>query len=323
MILDAVLFAIGIGLLAVASEHFVLGASRIALGMRIPAVVVGAVVIGFGTSAPELLVSGLAAAQGSPQLGLGNVLGSNIANALLVAGVAAIMMPLLLQSRTIRREAPIALLATMLLAGVLAVDGELDRIDGVVLVLALVVALMATLIGARSSPGDALDPLDPESLEFVDTILPVRDGLRREWIRTLIGLAGTIAGSQLLVQSASSIAREIGISEVVIGVTVVAIGTSLPEIAATIQAARRREGDLIIGNVLGSNMFNSLGVAGVVALIAPTEVGRSTWLLVAPLGVAATGLMTVLLVTNRRLGRTDGIVLLVLYALLLPVLLRA
>jgi cation:H+ antiporter len=233
------------------------------------------------------------------------------------------MMPLLLQSRTIRREAPIALLATMLLAGVLAVDGELDRIDGVVLVLALVVALMATLIGARSSPGDALDPLDPESLEFVDTILPARDGLRREWVRTLIGLAGTIAGSQLLVQSASSIAREIGISEVVIGVTVVAIGTSLPEIAATIQAARRREGDLIIGNVLGSNMFNSLGVAGVVALIAPTEVGRTTWLLVAPLGVATTGLMTVLLVTNRRLGRTDGIVLLVLYALLLPVLLRA
>lgn len=323
MLLDLVLFAVGIVLLAVASEHFVLGASRVALGLRIPAVVVGAVIIGFGTSSPELLVSGIAAAQGSPELGLGNVLGSNIANALLVAGFAAILCPLLLRSRTLRREAPIALLATLLLAVLLASGARLGRLDGFVLLGALAVALVATLLGARLHGGDPDDPLDPESAEFVESVLRQKDGIRREVLRTVLGLAGTILGSQLLVTAATGLARGFGVSEAVIGVTVVAVGTSLPEIVTSIQAARRNEGDLIVGNVLGSNMFNSLGVAGTVAVIAPTDVERGTWLVLGPIGVAATALMTVLLVTGHRLGRTEGIALLVLYALLVPVLLSA
>jgi cation:H+ antiporter len=323
MLVDLLLLAIGIALLAVASEHFVLGASRIALALRIPALVVGAVVIGFGTSSPELLVSVLAAAQGSPEMGLGNVLGSNIANALLVTGVAALLCPLLLRSRTLRREAPISLLATMLLAGLLAVDGALDRRDGIVLVAALAIALAATLIGARQDLDGEVDPLDPEATEFVEGVLRARDGLAYEVLRTVLGLAGTIAGSQLLVHAASSIALDVGISDIVVGVTVVAIGTSLPEIVTSIQAARRSEGDLIVGNVLGSNMFNSLGVAGAVALVAPSRVDAGTWMVLAPLGVASTALMTFLLFTDRRLGSREGLVLLVLYALLVPVLLRA
>ena len=322
MVLDLVILAAGVVLLAIASEHFVLGASRVALGMRVPAVVVGAVIIGFGTSAPELLVSGLAAAQGSPELGLGNVLGSNVANALLVAGFAAVMCPLLLTSRTIRREAPIAVISTALLAVLLATHQGLGRIDGAILLGALVVALTVTLVGARIGSTDELDPLDPESQEFADTILK-RDGLRREWVRTLFGLAGTVGGAQLLVAGATGMARTFGVSEAVIGISVVAIGTSLPEIVTSIQAARRNEGDLVIGNVLGSNMFNSLGVAGVVALVAPVEVEQVTWTVLAPLGVAATLLMTALLVTGRRMRRAEGIALLVLYALLMPLLLQA
>ncbi len=240
MIIDVVVLLAGVGLLAFASEHFVLGASRIAIGLRIPAVVVGAVIIGFGTSSPELLVSALAAAQGSPELGLGNVLGSNIANALLIAGVAAILCPLLLRSRTIRREAPIALLATVLLAALLALDEGLSRADGVILLAALGVALAVSLIGARTSHDDAGDPLDRESREFLETVLVARNGLRNEWLRTIGGLIGTIAGSQMLVLAATGLARDIGISEAVIGVTVLAVGTSLPEIVTSIQAARRR-----------------------------------------------------------------------------------
>ncbi len=241
MLLDLVMLAAGVVLLAIASEHFVLGASRVALGMRIPAVVVGAVVIGFGTSAPELLVSGLAAAQGSPELGLGNVLGSNVANALLVAGFAAVMCPLLLTSRTIRREAPIALLSTALLATLLALHTGLGRIDGFILLGSLVVALSLTLVGARVWTGDEPDPLDPESEEFVRNVMR-GDGMRTEWIRTLLGLLGTVGGSQLLVAGATGMARTLGVSEAVIGISVVAIGTSLPEIVTSIQAARRDEG---------------------------------------------------------------------------------
>lgn len=322
MIIDVVVLLAGVGLLAFASEHFVLGASRIAIGLRIPAVVVGAVIIGFGTSSPELLVSALAAAQGSPELGLGNVLGSNIANALLIAGVAAILCPLLLQSRTIRREAPIALLATVLLAVLLALDEGLSRADGIILLAALGVALAVSLIGARAPHDDAGDPLDRESREFLETVLVARNGLRNEWLRTIGGLIGTIAGSQMLVLAATGLARDIGISEAVIGVTVLAVGTSLPEIVTSIQAARRREGDLVIGNVLGSTMFNSLGVAGLVAIIAPVGATRGTWLVLGPLGVATTALLMVLLVSGRRVTRVEGIALIALYAVLVPVLLR-
>ncbi|MCB0879865.1 MAG: calcium/sodium antiporter [Thermoleophilia bacterium] len=320
MILDLILFIVGVALLAVASEHFVLGASRIALVLRVPPVVVGAVIIGFGTSAPELLVSGLAAAQGSPQLGLGNVLGSNIANALLVAGFAAVMCPLLLSSRTIRREAPIAIGATLLLALLLVLGTGLSRVDGAILLAALVAALVLTLVELRGAGPD--DALETEAEEFTRTAL-ASDGMPREWGRTLLGLVGTVGGSQLLVAAATGMARDFGVSEAVIGISVVAVGTSLPEIVTSIQAARRNEGDLVVGNVLGSNMFNSLGVAGTVGVISPVAVGASIWAVLAPLGVAATLLMTVLLVTGGRLRRREGVALLVLYALLVPVLLQA
>jgi len=324
MIINIVLFIAGLGLLAVASEHFVLGASRVAIGMRIPAIVVGAIIIGLGTSSSEFAVSALAAAQGSPELGLANVLGSNLANVLLVAGVAAILCPLILKSRAIRREVPMALSATVLLAALLALNSGLSRLDGIILLLALVGASVLLLAGTRAGPRDANDPLGGESQEFTEaakTTLSTPRGLRFEWMRTTGGLVGTLAGSQMLVLSATGLARGIGISEIVIGVTIVAVGTSLPEIVTSIQAARRRESDLIIGNILGSNMFNSLGVAGVVAVIAPASFERGTWLILAPLGVVATALLAIMLISGRRVNSTEGIALIALYVLLAPVLL--
>ena len=313
MLLATLGLVAGLALLAYASDQFVIGAARMATALRLSAVVIGAVVVGFGTSAPELLVSVLAAAQGQLDIGVGNVVGSNVANLSLVLGVAAVVTPIRVHGKVLRREAPIALAAVVLFA-VLVRDGGLTRLDGVVLLGALVAALALVITSARGG-----DPeLESEVAVFVTAGPP---STRREGTRTLLGLLGTLAGAQVLVASATTIAREVGLAEGFIGLTVVAIGTSLPELATAVQAARRAETDLIVGNLLGSNLFNSAAVGAGMALAGPGTVtgGPLTGLALA-LMVGVTALATLLMVTGRTVVRWEGALLLVGYLAALPLL---
>lgn len=318
MLLPVLGIVLGLALLTVAADQFVVGATRIAARLRVSTVVIGAVVIGFGTSAPELVVSVLAGLQGSLELAVGNIVGSNVANLTLVLGVAALIAPVVVSSPVLRREAPLSL-GLVLLLGLLLQSGTLTRLDGVLLFGGLVIALSITLWSARRSSGLAALPTADAVQEFLEE--GSRLSLPRESIRTVLGLLGTLGAAQLLVVSASTVARELGLSEAFIGLTVVAIGTSLPELATAVQAARRQETDLLIGNLLGSNLFNSGAVAAAAAFsgagqtLGPSITGVGTVLMV---GVAA--LATVFMATGRRVHRLEALVLLALYAGTLPLL---
>ncbi len=312
MLLASLGILVGLAVLTVAADQFVAGAARLAVVMRISPIVVGAVIIGFGTSAPELLVSGLAGIQGSVDLAVGNIVGSNVANLTLVLGVAAMITPIAVRSPALKREAPLSLGLTVLFA--VLIQGGVGPVEGVVLALALAATLTVIVWTARR--GD--DDLGGEVEEYLHGRLPSR---RRETVRTALGLLGTLGAAQLLVVSATTIAAELGLNEGFIGLTVVAIGTSLPELATAITAARKGETELIVGNLLGSNVFNSgavgatVGFAGAGAVIDPTITTLGVGLMV---GIAV--LATVFMVTGRRVVRVEGVVLLVAYAVTLPLL---
>ncbi len=301
---------LGLALLTKAADEFVVGAARLAITLRISAVVVGALVIGFGTSTPELLVSVLAAGQDSVDIAIGNVIGSNVANLTLVLGIAALITPFTVASVTLRREAPIATGAVLMFA--ILLQQGLGRGEGSALAVALVLAVTWIIFTAKRTDGD---PLTSEVEEFVETT--ATHPLGREITRTLLGMAGTLLGAQMLVYGARGIAREMGLAEGFVGLSVVAVGTSLPELVTAIQAARRREQDLVIGNLLGSNMFNSLAVAGSAALVRPgipdpTLAGAATVVMV---GVAVA--TWVFMITGRRVQRWEGALLLAAYPLTL------
>ncbi|MFF5289418.1 calcium/sodium antiporter [Paractinoplanes globisporus] len=301
---------VGLVLLTAAADQLVVGAGRLAAGWGISPVVVGVVVIGVGTSAPEFVVSGLAAAGGNSGLAVGNLVGSNIVNVTLILGVAALVGPIAVRSSVSRREAPLTVGAVIVLA-VLAMLG-LGRIAGIVL-LALTVAAVGLLI--RTARGPIADPLAGEVDDFLDRPPIRRPG--REVLRAVAGLAGTLAGAQLLVVTAMTAADRLGVPASVVGLTVVALGTSLPELVTAIQAQRRGEGDLLIGNLLGSNLFNSLAGGAVVGLA-----GRGS---PASLGYAAPAVMVVvnvvvwlLLRRQHRIGRVGAGLLLTAYVVTFP-----
>ena len=304
---------VGLAVLAYAADQFVMGAARIAARLRLSTVVIGAVVVGFGTSAPEMVVSGLAAAQGSLDISIGNIVGSNIANLTLVLGAAALVVPIVVGSPTIRREVPLSLVAMITLA--LVVQNGLTTVEGIGLLIALVVFLTWIIVSSRG--GD-----EELSAEVEDLLTGEPAPLPPEVLRTLLGLAFTVGAAQLLVTSAVAIAERFGVDQGFVGLTLVAIGTSLPELATSMQAARRRDTDLIIGNLLGSNIFNSLAVAGVAALVAapgqspdPTLTGRAIVVMLAT-GALATFAMT----SGRRVVRYEGALLLIVWMATLPLL---
>jgi cation:H+ antiporter len=307
---------LGLAALTVAADQFVLGATRIAAHLRVSTVVIGAVVVGFGTSAPELVVSVLAGVQGSLDLAVGNIVGSNVANLSLVLGVSAMLAPIAVSWPVLKREAPLALGMVVLFA-ILLQDGTLGLLDAAVLAVALVSALTITLVAASRSDGDA------DLQASVEELLPegARPSLPRESLRTLLGLLATLGAAQVLVVSASDVARALGLSEAFIGLTVVAVGTSLPELATAIQATRRGETDLLIGNLMGSNIFN-VGAVGAAAALAGAGqlLEASITGLGAVLMVAVALLATVFMFTGRRVHRLEGAALLLLYAATLPFL---
>lgn len=298
-------FAIaGLVVLARAAAMFVDGAVGISRKFGVSPVIIGAVVIGLGTSVPELLVSVLAAVRGDSALGVGNVVGSNVANLSLVLGVAALLAPLAVNASVLRREAPLSFLAVGAFA--LALQNGLTRLDGALLLGGLVVAILIVVRATSRGRNDAL----AEDVE--GEFLPIRTG--RLAAVTLVGLVGTTLGAQLLVTGATGLATEAGLSEGFVGVTLVAVGTSLPELVTAAHAARRHEDELIIGNVLGSNVFNSLLVGGAIALIAPGPIDDLRLVTVGAAGMTIVALVAWLLMARgRRIVRGEAALLLAGY----------
>lgn len=252
----------GLVLLTYGADRFVEGAASTATLLGIRPLVVGLVIIGFATSAPEMLVSALASMGGNPDLGIGNAIGSNIANVGLVLGVTALVAPLRVRSAILKREIPVMGLIYVLLT-VLMLDITFSRVDGAILIVALAGLLIITVWLALSAPAD--DPL----LAEIDQETKPPESSTKAVMWLLFGLVLLLLGAKILVTGAVDIARHFGVSEVVIGLTVVAIGTSLPELAASVAGALKGEPEIALGNVIGSNMFNALGVMAMPALIAP------------------------------------------------------
>lgn len=305
----------GLVLLVLGAEALVRGASRLAAAMRISPLAIGLTVVAFGTSAPELAVSVQGALSGTGDVAVGNVVGSNIFNLLAILGLAAATSALVVHRRIVRLDLPLLLGATLLVAA-LAWNGVLGRIEGVLLVSALA-AYTAWVYRAsrREQDGGDADAAEPES--------------RWPWPwsvgAVLLGLAALVAGANLLVTSATTIASAAGMSELAIGLTVVAAGTSLPELATSVAAAARGQRDIAVGNVLGSNLFNLLGVLGVSALFAPgaLPVAEQALRVDLPLSLLATLVVLPCLVTGLIILRWEGALLLLAYGGYLAVVLLA
>jgi cation:H+ antiporter len=257
----------GLTLLVWSADRFVDGASSTALRFGIPPLLIGIFILGFGTSAPEMIVSGVAAYEGNPGLALGNVIGSNIANIGLVLGVAALITPLIVRSETIRREVPILLGITFITFALMA-DFKLSLFDGVLLGGLLVLVMGFITYSALKSR--RTDPLEEETLQEVHHY-----STAKSLVLLCVGLVLLVVSARVLVWGAVEIAQSFGISDVIIGLTIVAIGTSLPELAAAITSALKGEDDLTIGNVLGSNLFNLMAVLSIAALIAPMNIDKN------------------------------------------------
>ncbi len=302
---------IGLFLLSKAADLFVDGAVACANAAKLSPVVVGAVVVGFGTSAPELLVSGIAAFTGESvdketgeitnglDVALGNIVGSNVANITLVLGVAALVVPLLVSRAVMVREAPISLAAVSLFA--FFTIGGLALWEGVVMLVVLVAILSWIISGGKE---DSVEEVETEEGRSIAQSLGI----------TLLGLTGTVIGAQLMVWGAVGLAAAVGLSGGFVGFTLIAIGTSLPELVTAVAAARKGETELILGNLLGSNMFNSLAVGGVIAIVGT---GQFSDRLTAEYGVVAMVVVAVVtwvfMVTRRKITRLEAGILLSAY----------
>lgn len=264
MLLNIAAIIAGFALLVWGAERFVTGAAAIARNLGVTPMLIGMTIVGFGTSAPEILVSGMAAYQGNPGLAIGNSLGSNIANIALILGVTAIIAPLNVRSDTLKREYPL-LLAVCMISLLLLADGILSVFDGMILLSGLVVVLY--LMVRLGKQGLASDPLEQE----FEAEIPEAMAMSRAALLFVIGLVLLLVSSRMLVWGAVGVAKAYGISDLVIGLTIVALGTSLPELAAGVVSALKGEHDIAIGNVIGSNMYNLLAVLAMPGLISPGE----------------------------------------------------
>lgn len=310
MLLPAVAVLAGLVLLVWSAERFVDGAAATSARLGLSPLLIGMLVIGFGTSAPELVVSALAASQGNPGLALGNAYGSNIANMGLILGLVALISPLAVHSGVVRRELPV-LGGVTLLSALLLWGGVITRLEGLLLLCLLVAFIGVSIYLGLRDGSDALSSDTQESLAVHS--MSLKAGLA--W--TGIGLVLLVISSRILVWGAVAIAQGFGVSDLVIGLTVVAVGTSLPELASSISALRRGEHDLVLGNVVGSNLFNTLGVVGLAGVIAPIEVGGEVLLRDWSLMTAMTVMMAVFAMGWRgragRINRTEGAALLAMF----------
>jgi len=292
------LFALGLVALFFGGEYLVRGATAVAKHFRLSPMVIGLTIVGFGTSAPELLVSIQAAMAGQPAIAIGNVLGSNIANILLILGVSAVIAPLIIPVRKLWRDLGFMLAATAAI-WIMLLDGTITRVEGLFLIAGLIVFLATAFMTGK---------VEVDEADLGD--IPQW----KAWAMTFGGLVILVIGARLLVDSSTQLARAFGISEAVIGLTIVAVGTSLPELATSVIAAIRKQTEIAVGNVVGSNIFNIFSILGITALIAPIPADPRFAAVDMP-WVAGTAIgLTVLAFVLGGLPRIAGAVLLAAYA---------
>ena len=303
---------VGLALLAWSADRFVEGAASVARHLGAPPLLIGMVIVGFGTSAPEMAVSALAALQENPGIALGNAYGSNIANIALILGLTALLSPLVVHSQALRLELPMLAAATALAAWQLW-DEKITRLEAVIL-LAVFAGLMAWTIrrGLREKTDALGDEMGREEMDV--EVMP----LRRAMFWLAAGLILLVAASRLLVWGAVEIAQGFGVSDLIIGLTIVAIGTSLPELASALAAARKGRHDIALGNILGSNLFNTLAVVGIAGAIHPMRVEPEVFNRDLPVMTALTLLLFAIGFgfrgTGGRINRVEGAMLLACYA---------
>ncbi|MBL4916834.1 calcium/sodium antiporter [Tabrizicola sp. DMG-N-6] len=280
-------------------EALVRGAVGIARRLAIPPLLIGLTVVGFGTSTPELLVSVDAALRGVPDIAIGNIIGSNIGNILLIVGLSALVWPIRVMGGTLRRDTAVMMAAALALLPLFWM-GQVGTLPGA----ALIAGLIGYLVWAYMQPGPDTGEVDTSPM------LPLWQAAL--WVA--VGLAALMLGARFLVDGAVNVARGYGISEAFIGLTIVAIGTSLPELATSLIAAIRRQSEIAIGNIVGSNIFNVLGILGVTAVIAPIPVAPRFASFDLPVMIAASALLTALLLLRPVIGRVAGVGLMLAYA---------
>jgi cation:H+ antiporter len=312
VILGLIFAVAGLIVLAFAADHFVAGAARLAVFYNVSPVVIGAVLIGFGTSAPEMVVSGIAAGQDDLDIGVGNIIGSNVANISLVLAAAAVVRTIPVDSSILRREVPISVASVLVFA--LLVQGEITRFEGGVFAGLILAFLVFVLRSSSSTDGSFAGDIG----EFVGDEPVV---VEKAATRALVGLAFVVASSYFIVDGAERVANALELSGGFVGFTLVALGTSAPELVTSVQAARQGETELLVGNLLGSNVFNSLAVGGIIGLVGPGPVLDTT--------LAETGsvLMVVIVITSAvfmliggSVGRTKAFVLFFLWVVSVVVL---
>lgn len=283
------------------ADWFVDGASALATRLGIPQIVIGLTIVAFGTSAPEAAVSITAGVQGSPDLAISNILGSNILNILLILGIASIITPLAIKKNTFRYEIPYVAVITIILFVMGLIGDDISRIDGIIL-LVLMCAFMVYLVFVAKSEKPSEDEAPAKKMAVWKMIIFI-----------LVGGAGIIFGSQITVSSATEIAKFFGMSERLIGLTIVAFGTSLPELITSVIAAIKKNDDIAIGNVVGSNIFNILFILGLTAVISPIKYAEA-FIVDNIMALVATIMLFVCVLKNKKLGRIGGIIMLITYA---------
>jgi len=306
----------GFALLVWGADRFVIGASATARNLGVPPLIIGLTIVGFATSAPEMLVSGMAAWGGNTSMGVGNAVGSNITNIALVLGITALVKPMTVHSGVLQREFPILFLATLFML-MLVIDGELTRLDGILMMGGLLLIIYWIVMVALQTRKK-----DPMSVEF-EAEIPREMPQWKAMSLLLLGIVVLLISSRILVWGAVEVAVSFGISDLVIGLTIIAIGTSLPELAASVMSALKGEHDIAIGNVIGSNMFNILGVMGLPAIISGYQADAELLSRDLPVMIGLTIALFVLAYGFRgpgRLTRYEGSVLLSAFAVYMLVL---
>ncbi len=304
MLLQSLIFCAGLTALYYGAEWLIKGATSLALRFGIRRLVVGLTVVALGTSMPEFLVNFFAAVSDEDALALGNIVGSNIANIALILGMSALIYPLAVQPTTLRKEYPMMILVMGVFYG-MSLDGRISQIDGLILVLGLISFFIYLVLDSRTA--DSRRQVEEELRAFENGEMSGR--IYPVWQKVLFLLGGMIGlslGARLMVTSAVNIADLLGISHVVVGLTVVAVGTSLPELAASVMCAVRKEPDLSVGNILGSNLLNVLFVVGLVALIRPLAVDQESIKIHFPVMLGFGLLLYPLARTNYSISRLEG-----------------
>lgn len=308
MLLPIAAIIVGLLLLIWSADRFVDGAAATARHFGMPQLLIGIVIIGFGTSAPEMIVSAFSALNGNPGIALGNAYGSNITNIGLILGLTALVLPLAVNSQVLKQELPVLIFVTALSA-FLIMDGDVLRLDAWILLGIFFIYMGWTIWTGLSNRDDSLVHDVKEELQEQEYM-----SLAKALMWVVIGLALLMGSSQLLVWGAVEIARYFGVSDLVVGLTIVAVGTSLPELASSIAAARKNEVDLAVGNIIGSNLFNTLAVVGLAGAIAPMQIEQEVFTRDMPVMSVLTVLLLVFGFGKKgQINRIKGLILLLAY----------